>query len=74
MIKDLKKLKFPTLTTSLDESCLYNHMKKWFDNNGYIYNQDYKFEWTTKNTGNYVPDYIYCNDEIAIMLKLRYDI
>ena len=70
-ITTLKKVSFPVLNGN-ETYRLYNNLKNWFDNNGYIYNVDYKLEW--ENPGNYVPDFIYCDEELAIMLRLRYGV
>lgn len=69
-MKKLIKVPFPKLTDHIDRIKLYTRLRKWFDNNGYIYNEDYKLEW--EDARRYVPDFIYCDEELAMMIKLKY--
>jgi hypothetical protein len=65
----LYKVPFPG-SESVRRFNIYENIKDWFDNNGYIYNLYYRFEWV--DTGKYVPDYIWVDSELAVLIKLRF--
>lgn len=69
----LYKVPFPIIDSDYTATYhFYNKVKNWFDSNGYEYSIQYKFEWN--NTGRYIPDYIWCDSELAVLLKLKFGI
>ncbi len=71
MTSDLIQIRFPKFGTGAEQQIAYNRMKYWFDRNGYKYLIDYKFQWL--DGGQYVPDYIWCTSDLALVFKLKYE-
>lgn len=69
--ESLVKITFPKFEDYTHRMMFYIHMNLQFDQAGYKYGEDYKYEWF--DTGKHVPDFLWVDSDIALMLILRYD-
>jgi hypothetical protein len=67
---DLIRIPFPQIEDQVRSQRFYLEMADCLVALGYVYNKNFKFEWS--DTGKLVPDYIWCDTELALVLKLKY--
>lgn len=67
----LVKITFPQFEDYTDRMRFYFQMNSQFDKAGYTYGDHYKYEWI--DTGKHVPDFMWVDSEIAMMLVLKYN-
>lgn len=69
-MENLIKVPFPQIEDKEKSQRFYLDMAACLIALGYKYDENFKFEWV--DTGKFVPDYIWCDTELALVLKLKY--